>query len=93
MALTFIFSFSHFCSVAQRDKHYLKAFGSNLKKLRLAKGLSQEDLADKADSVLSQIGRIERGERAPNILTVKKLADALEINPGDLFDFNPTNLK
>lgn len=78
---------SHFCSVAQRDNHYLQAFGNNLRKVRLAKGLSQEDLADKADSVLSQIGRIERGERAPNILTIKKLADALEINPGDLFDF------
>jgi transcriptional regulator with XRE-family HTH domain len=78
--------------VAQRDNHYLQAFGNNLRKVRLAKGLSQEDLADKADSVLSQIGRIERGERAPNILTVKKLADALEVNPGDLFDFTANRI-
>lgn len=77
--------------MAQRDNHYLQAFGNNLRKVRLAKGLSQEDLADKADSVLSQIGRIERGERAPNILTVKKLAEALELNPGDLFDFKSSD--
>jgi len=73
--------------VKQKNQPYLQAFGSNLRKIRLSKGLSQEDLAGRADSVLSQIGRIERGERAPNIITVKRLADALEINPKELFDF------
>lgn len=87
MALIYFLLFDHFCYVVHRDLQYLQAFGNNLKKIRISKGLSQEGLADKADSVLSQIGRIERGERAPTILTVKKLADALEINPGELFDF------
>jgi len=73
--------------VASRDLQYLKAFGLNLKKIRLSAGLSQEDLAHKADSVLSQIGRIERGERAPNILTVKRIAEALEVKESDLFSF------
>ena len=77
----------HFYRVASRDLQYLKAFGLNLKKIRLSAGLSQEDLAHKADSVLSQIGRIERGERAPNILTVKRIAEALEVKESDLFSF------
>lgn len=87
MALTKKTPIGHFYLVANRDLQYLKAFGQNLKRIRLSAGLSQEDLAHKADSVLSQIGRIERGERAPNILTVKKIAEALDIKEGDLFDF------
>ena len=87
MALTFSEPIGHFCPVGQRDHPYIKAFGSNLRKVRLEKGLSQEELAGRADSVLSQIGRIERGERAPTIVTVKKLAEALRIHPKELFDF------
>lgn len=87
LALIFVVPIGHFCQVRQRNHLYVKAFGSNLRKVRLAKGLSQEELAGRADSVLSQIGRIERGERAPTIVTVKKLADALEISPKVLFDF------
>lgn len=70
-----------------RDNDFLKAFGENLKKVREAKGLSQEALAAKADSVLSQVGRIERGERAPTILTVQRFAEALGVPSKELFDF------
>ncbi|MEQ9168310.1 MAG: helix-turn-helix transcriptional regulator [Fulvivirga sp.] len=31
---------------------------------------------------------MERGERAPTILTVKKLAKALQVSTKDLFDFD-----
>jgi len=70
-----------------RDEHYLKAFGENLRRLRLNKNLSQEDLAGKSETTLSQVGRIERGERAPTILTVLVLAKALEVHPKQLLDF------
>lgn len=32
------------------------------------------------------VGGIERGERSPTVLTVSKLADALEVSLGDLFE-------
>ena len=88
MALIYFYSNQLFCSVNHRDTQYLEAFGKNLKRVRESKGLSQEDLAAKADSVLSQVGRIERGKRAPTILTVQKLADALEVNVKELFNFS-----
>jgi len=78
--------------VEQRDNLFLKAFGDNLRKVRLSKGLSQENLAGNAESVLSQIGRIERGQRAPTILTIQKLAMAMNIHPKELFNFDiPVN--
>ena len=71
-----------------RDKKYLKSFGKNLKRLRKEKGLSQEQLAYKADLSLSQIGRIERGEINPTICTIKVIAESLEIDVKELFEFH-----
>ena len=70
-----------------RDEEYLKRFGENLKRLRLEKKLSQEKLASKANSILSQVVRTERGVQAPTILTVMRLAKALDVHPKELMDF------
>jgi len=63
------------------------AFGKNLRKVRLKKGISQEDLAYKVGVETSQIGRIERGKIQTSISMVFHLADALEVAPKKLFDF------
>lgn len=67
------------------DIEFLKAFGENLKRLRVEKGLSQEQLANDADIPLQQVGRIERAEINTTLNTIKRLADALGINPKQLF--------
>ncbi len=71
----------------QRHEQFIASFGENLRKIRLAKGISQEDLADKADLTLSQVGRIERGVINTSISMVYSLASALEVDPADLFQF------
>ena len=71
-----------------RNKEYIKAFGENLRIIRIEKKMSQEDLANEADIPLSQIGRIERGEINTTISTVYSLAKALEINLSELFNFS-----
>ena len=71
----------------QRHEQFIKAFGNNLRRIRLEKGISQEDLADKANLTLSQVGRIERGVINTSISTVYSLASALEIESVDLFSF------
>lgn len=71
----------------QRHEQFIAAFGENLRKIRLAKGISQEDLADKADLTLSQVGRIERGVINTSISMVYALAAALEIESMELFRF------
>ncbi len=70
-----------------KNKKYIKAFGKNLKKLRKAEGLSQEDLANDADIPLSQVGRIERGEVNTTISTTYVLAKALDVEVYELFKF------
>lgn len=70
-----------------RDLGYVKAFGKHLKKLGLAKSLSQEELSYKCGFALSQTGQFERGERNPTLNTIKILARGLDEEPSKLLEF------
>lgn len=73
--------------INNRDKEYLKAFGKNLRRLREAKGLSQHDLALRAEINKNQIGNIERGEVNTTISTIRVISETLDIEPRELLDF------
>jgi transcriptional regulator with XRE-family HTH domain len=60
------------------------AFGEVLKTLRDGAGLSQEDLAEKADLDRTYPSLLERGLRSPTIGMFFRIADALGIEPGML---------
>jgi transcriptional regulator with XRE-family HTH domain len=64
-----------------------KPLASILRKLRLAKSLSQEELSFKCVIPTSQIGRFERGERSPTLNTIRVLAEGLGEEPKLLLDF------
>jgi transcriptional regulator with XRE-family HTH domain len=54
--------------------------------LRLDRGLSQEMLAELADSHHNYVGGVERGERNIALLNIVALAHALRIKPTKLID-------
>jgi transcriptional regulator with XRE-family HTH domain len=58
--------------------------GKNVRRLRLARGLTQEKLAFEAELDLTYIGRIERGRRNPSLLVMARIADALSAPLTDL---------
>jgi len=68
-------------------EEYLKKFGENLKKIREAKGFSQRALALSCNVDHSHISRIESGEKNITVLTILELANALEVKPRKLLDF------
>jgi transcriptional regulator with XRE-family HTH domain len=70
-----------------RNQDYIKAFGKHLKKLRLSKELTQEELCYRSGLQLSHLGRIERGERTLTLPTIYILATALEVEPKKMLDF------
>ena len=57
----------------------------NLKRLRREKGMSQEELADRADINRNYVGMIERSENAATVDMLEKLAEALDAKPIEFF--------
>ena len=57
----------------------------NLKRLRREKGMSQEELADRADINRNYVGMIERSENAATVDMLEKLAEALNAKPIEFF--------
>lgn len=61
-------------------------FGSNVRALRVEKGWTQEDLADRSGLTSVQISRVERGAREIRLTTLLRLLKALETTPAKLLD-------
>jgi transcriptional regulator with XRE-family HTH domain len=62
----------------------LVAIGRAVKRARLSKGISQEGLAAEASIDRSYMGGIERGEHNITMISLSRIAGALEIAPSSL---------
>nr|WP_315251719.1 helix-turn-helix transcriptional regulator [uncultured Duganella sp.] len=62
----------------------VQSFGIGVRQLREAQGWSQERLAENSNLNRSYIGEIERGVVIASLLTVEKLAAALQLTPAEL---------
>ena len=56
-------------------------FATNLRRLRHAKGLSQDDLALEADISRSYLSQLEKGSFHASLKIIGQLADALKAEP------------
>ena len=65
----------------------------NLRMLRRAKGLSQEELADRAEINRNYVGMLEREEHAATVDMLEKLADVLDVDPIEFFVLVPDDAK
>jgi transcriptional regulator with XRE-family HTH domain len=59
-------------------------FATNLRRLRHAKGLSQDELAYEAEVSRSYLSQIEKGVFFVSLKIVGKLAKALDVEPAEL---------
>lgn len=62
--------------------------GQRIRQLRESKNMSQEELAEKADLHPTFIGKIERAEINPSIITLGKIAQAFNIPLSQLLSFS-----
>lgn len=58
--------------------------GKNVRRIRLANGLTQEQLAVDAGIDLTYLGGIERGKRNPSLLVMARIARALSVRLPEL---------
>jgi transcriptional regulator with XRE-family HTH domain len=64
-------------------------FATNLRRLRHAKGLAQDDLAYEAEVSRSYLSQLEKGVFYASLKIVGKLADALDVEPAELLKLPP----
>ena len=68
------------------EKHpALVALGEQIRKIRQAKGVSQEDFAALAGLSRAYYGSVERGERNVAALNLMRIAATLQVEVGQLF--------
>lgn len=63
----------------EQDKTLLLQLGERVKALRVTRGLSQEELAERAGMSLKHLGEIERAATEPSITAVLGLCKGLEV--------------
>lgn len=70
------------------NKYDSKKLGENIRKVRIAKGYSQERLAGNSGLHWTYIGQIERGERPYfSVSTLVKICNGLEVKPDKILGY------
>ena len=64
----------------------LKSVAANVRRVRQERGLTQEQLAERAELPLKTIQRIERAEQNPSVTVLASIAAGLGVEPGVLFE-------
>ena len=73
-------------SINIRNKEVLVKFGERLKELRIAKEMTQEDLAYAAEIELSQVHRLETAKTNATLSTLTAISTALEVTLSQLLE-------
>lgn len=61
-------------------------FGNFIKEKRIAKGLSQAEVARLLDISQQAYCRYEQGARDPGLTMIRRIADVLDFQPSDFFN-------
>jgi len=59
-------------------------FGAVVRRLREQRGLTQEELAERAEVSATYIGFVERGDNVPTLSIILQIASALDVRAADL---------
>ena len=62
--------------------------GENIKRIRMEKGYTQKQLAEKCEMYESQIRKYELNKANPKIETLEKIANALDCKVSDIREFD-----
>ncbi len=66
------------------DEEYLIKLGKKIKEIRLSNNISQVELANNCDFEKSNMNRIEAGRANTTIVTLRKIASALDVKVIDI---------
>jgi transcriptional regulator with XRE-family HTH domain len=75
-----------------RNQHFIDQITKRIDEIRMQKGIVQEDIADRTGFTLKQVWRILNGQHNFAVSVLESIANALEVHPSELlnFDFEST---
>nr|WP_177216218.1 helix-turn-helix transcriptional regulator [Xenorhabdus koppenhoeferi] len=76
----------------KKSNNIRSLFGQRIRHLRKAAGMSQEAFADKCGLDRTYVSGIERGVRNPTLEIIYVIANGLQIELNELFDFEAISL-
>lgn len=62
----------------------LESLGERVQSLRTDRGLTLRELADRSDVSVSMLSAVERGEKAPTVVVLDRIADGLDVTLASL---------
>lgn len=71
-----------------KETAFVEALGNRIRVLRQKTGLNQDEFAYKAGIHRSHIGQIENAKLTPTVITLLRVADALDITLPELLEFD-----
>lgn len=63
-------------------------FGRRIRSIRKLRDLTQEELAESSQLSAEYISKLERGQASPSFEVIVQIANALEVDPSELFNFS-----
>ncbi|WP_159887969.1 helix-turn-helix domain-containing protein [Paenibacillus puerhi] len=71
---------------------FKKIIGDKIRNVRNARGMTLQQLSETTGLQTSYLGDVERGKRNISLDSLEKIMIALDIRPGDLFDFREVDI-
>lgn len=73
--------------MTEEDRQIVSRFAVKMRERRVAKNISQEKLAEMANLHRTYIGSIERCEKVPSLITIVRIAKALDTDISELITY------
>ena len=67
------------------EKQILTEVGQRIKRIRKAKSLSQQELANLCEFEKARMSRLESGKANPTVITLLKISTSLDVHISELF--------
>lgn len=75
------------------EEKYLKQLGKNISRIRRLNNFSQLDICAIISMEKSNLSSIENGRQNPTTLTLKKIADAIDVEVKEFFNFEQPSME
>lgn len=73
--------------VRYRNQDFIDKISKRIEKIRLEKGITQEDIADRTGFTIKQVWKITSGTSNIGVSTLEAVANSIGVHPKELLDF------